>query len=74
MKFQTTVLIGHVRTLAEIKTVLILELNKSKSKSQCITKLKEIKQNPNETIWDFDQIIKALMDRLTFQIPSQQHK
>jgi len=36
--------------------------------------LKEIKKNPNETVWDFDQRFNTLMDRLTFQIPSQQHK
>jgi len=40
MKFQTTIPTGHTRTLAEIKTALILEFKKPKSESQCITELK----------------------------------
>lgn len=74
MKFHTRVPIGHVRTLAEINTTLILEFKKPKSQSQCITKLKEIKKNPNESMWDFDKIFKTQMDHLTFQIMSQQRK
>lgn len=65
---------GHTRTLTEIKTALIVEFKKLKSESQCITKLKEIKHNPNEFVWDFDKIFRTLMDQLTFQIPLQQHK
>jgi len=74
MKFQTTTPAGHTRTLAKIKTALILEFKKPKSESQCNTELKEIKQSLNEMVWDFDQRFKSLMDRLTFQIPSHQHK
>ena len=74
MKFQTPTPAGHTRTLAEIKTALILEFKKPKFESHCITELKEIKKNPSETVWDFDQRFKYLMDRLTFQISSQQHK
>ena len=46
---------GTAKTLDEIRTGLFEEFNKSKSKAQYITELKEIKQFPNETIWDFDQ-------------------
>jgi len=74
MKFQTTTLAGDVRTLDDIKNALILEFKKPKSESHCITKLKEIKQGSNESVWDYDQRFKSLMDRLTFQIPTQQHK
>jgi len=66
MKFQTTIPIGNVRTLAEIRTALILEFKNRNLKSQCITYLKDIKKNQNESMWDFDQIFKMLMDRLTF--------
>lgn len=74
MKFQTTVLAGHTRTLVEIKIALILEFKKPKVELQCITKLNEIKKIPNEIVWDFDKKFKTLMDRMTFQIPSEQHK
>jgi len=70
MKFQTTTPAGHIRTLDEIKTALILDFKKPKSESQCIIELKEITQGPNEMVWDFDQRFKSLMDKLTFQIPS----
>jgi len=74
MKFQTIVPIDHTRTLAKVKTALIIEFKKPKSESQCITKFKEIKQSPNEIVCDFDQRFKTLMGRLTFQIMLQQHK
>ena len=39
---------GQVRTLLEVKAAMIVEFKKPKSKSQCITELKEIKQKTNE--------------------------
>lgn len=74
MKFQTTTPTRTTRTLTEIKTVLILEFKKSKLESQCITELKEIKQGANESVWDFDQRFKSLMDKIAFLIHAQQHK
>ena len=74
MKFHTTVPTCHTRTLAVIKTALILEFEKLKCESSCITELKEIKHIHNETIWDFDQRFMSLIHRLTFQILLQQHK
>ena len=46
---------GAVKTLDEIRIGLFEEFKKPKSEAQYITELKEIKQLPNETIWDFDQ-------------------
>jgi hypothetical protein len=65
---------GQARTLADIRKSLLKEFQKPKSESQCITELKEIKQLQNESVWDFDQRFKILMDRLTFQIPDEQHR
>ena len=45
---------AQVRTLSEVKAMLIAELKKPKSESQCITELKEIKQKPTESVWEFD--------------------
>ena len=42
------------KNLAEIRKGLIEEFIKLKFEVQYIIKLKEIKQYPNETIWDFD--------------------
>ena len=52
---------GTTKTLDEIRTGLFEEFKKPNFESQYITKLKEIKQFPNETIWDFDQRLKTLM-------------
>ena len=43
-----------VKNLDEIRKGLLEEFKKPKSEAQYITELKEIKQFPNETIWDFD--------------------
>jgi hypothetical protein len=36
--------------------------------------MKEIKQIENESVLEYDQIFKILKDRLTFQIPDEQHR
>ena len=46
---------GTTKTLDEIRTGLFEEFRKLKFEARYITKLKEIKQLPNEMIWDFDQ-------------------
>ena len=53
---------------------MIKEFKKPMSESQCITELKDIKQLPTETVWDFDQKFKALIDQVIFSLPPKQHK
>jgi hypothetical protein len=65
---------GTERSLTEIKRDMLKEFQKPKSESQCITKIKEIKQKQGETMWDYDQWFKILLDRLTFQIQDMQHR
>ena len=62
------------KTLDKITIGLFQEFKKLKSKAQYITELKEIKQFPNEIIWDFDQRFKILMARVNFQMSDVQHK
>jgi hypothetical protein len=64
----------QVRTLLQVKVVLIAEFKKPKLECQCITKLKEIKQKPTESVWEFDQKFKTLLDQVSFDIDAQQHK
>jgi hypothetical protein len=47
-----------VRSLAEIKLDLLQDFQKLNLESQCIMKIKEIKQKEGETIWDYDQRLK----------------
>ena len=65
---------GQVRTLAQVKVALIAEFKNPKSESQCITELKEIKRKSTETVWEFDQKFKTLLDQVSFAIAQQQHQ
>ena len=60
--------------LADIKEAMIKEFKKPKSESQCITELKEIQQRRGETVWDFDQRFKVLLDQVSLTIGPAQHK
>ena len=61
-------------TLDEIKAAIIKEFKKPKSESQSITELKEIQQRCGESVWDFDQRFKVLLDQVSFTISPTQHK
>ena len=52
--------LAQPKSLNEIKNELIADFKKPKSESQCITKLKEIKQKVAEPVWEFDQRFKTL--------------
>ena len=62
------------KTLDEIRKGLLKEFKKPKTKAQYITKMKEIKQFPNEMVWDFDQRFKTLMAWVNFDMSDIQHK
>ncbi len=70
MKFSS----AQNKTLVEVRTAMIKEFKKLKSESQCITELKDIKQSPTKSVWDFDQKFKALIDQVSFEFAPQQHK
>ena len=74
MRFMLVPQGGTAKTLGEIYKGLFEEFKKLKSEAQYITELKEIKQFPNEIIWDFDQQFKTLMARVNFQMSDVQHK
>ena len=70
MKFSST----QSPTLDEIKAAITKEFKKPKSESQSITELKEIQQRRGESVWDFDQTFKVLLDQVSFTIIPAQHK
>ena len=74
MKFIQVTQGTWVKTLDEIWTGLIEEFRKPKSEAQYITGMKEIKQFPDETVWNFDQRFKTLMARVIFSMSDVQHK
>ena len=62
------------KTLDEIRKGLLEEFKKPKSEVQYIMELKEIKQFPNQTVWDFDQRFKMLMALVSFDMSDVLHK
>ena len=63
-----------MNTLDGIQKGLLEEFKKQKSEAQYITELKEIKQFPNEMVWDFDQRFNTLMEWVSFDMSDIQHK
>ena len=63
-----------MKTLDEIRKGLLEEFKKPKSEAQYFTALKEIKQFPNEMLWDFDQRFKTVMAQVSFNMSDVQHK
>ena len=55
MKFVQVLTGTPANTLAEIRKGLIEEFKKLESEAHYITEPKQIKQYPNEIVWDFDQ-------------------
>ena len=51
-----------MNNLDNILKGLLEEFKKPKSEAQYIIELKEIKEFPNEMVWDFDQRFKTLME------------
>ena len=68
MKFIQDPIGTPTKALDEVRKGLIEKFKKPKLEVQNITELKEIKQLPNETIWDFDQRFKTLMERVSFEM------
>ena len=66
MKFSIVPVGFMQKTLDKIQVGMIDEFKKPKSDSKCITEIKEIKQLPIESLWDFDQRIKTLMTKVSF--------
>ncbi len=62
------------QTIAKIQTTLLTKFKKMKSRSQCIIELNEIKNKPNETIWEFEKNFKSLLDQVIFPIALDKHK
>ena len=60
--------------LVDIRKAMIKEFKKPKSESQCITELREIQQKLGESVWDFDQRFKVLLDQVSFTIGPEQYK
>ena len=62
------------KSLDQIWMRLIDEFKNPNFESQCITKLKDIKFLSTDFFWDFNQIFKTLMEKVSFHISYVQLK
>ena len=62
------------KTLDEVRKGLIEEFRKLESEEQYIIELKEIKQFPNESVWEFVQRFKTLMAQVSCDMSDAHHK
>lgn len=60
--------------LKEVKDVLNNEFKKPKSQAQSVTEVKKIQQKVNESVWDFDQRLKCLLQQDNKKITDDQCK
>jgi hypothetical protein len=74
MEYKTIVLVGRERSLMEIKRDILRKFHEPKLESQCINKIKDIKQQAGESVWDYDQWFNFFLDSLTFQIQDIHHR
>lgn len=63
-----------VETLKDTKDALNNEYRKHKLQAESITKVKEIKKNVNESMWNFDQRLKWMLQQANIQITDAQQK
>jgi hypothetical protein len=65
---------GMMRTLADIKKLLINEFQKPSSEDQYMNKIIEIRQKPGESVWEIDQRFKQLKGKLKYLMTEMQHR
>ena len=61
-------------TIDNLKVAIKEQFKKPKSFAQCVTKLKEICQELNESVWEVDQPLKRTIRDGGFTIDDTQHK
>ena len=61
-------------TIDNLKAALKEQFKKLKSYAQCVSELKEIHQEVNESVWEADQQLKRTIRDGGFTIDDTQHK
>jgi hypothetical protein len=65
---------GMVRTLVDIKKLLINEIHKLRSEDEYLNEMIEIRQKPGESVWEIDQRFKRLKGKLKYLMVEMQHR
>jgi hypothetical protein len=64
---------GMMRTLADIKKLLINEFQKPSSEDQYMNEIIKIRKKPRESVWDIYQRFKKLKGKLKYLMFEMQH-
>jgi hypothetical protein len=62
------------KMIGEIKKLLINEFQKPISEDQYMNKMIEIRQKPEEYVWELDQIFKRLKGKIKYTMTDMQHR
>jgi hypothetical protein len=73
MSLDTNSALGMIRTLADIKKLLINEFQKLSSEDQYMNEMIEIRQKLVEFVWEIDQRFKRLKGNLKYLMTNMQH-
>jgi len=65
---------GMMRTLEDIKKLLINEFQKLIIEDQYMNEMIEIRQKLREFVWEIDQIFKRLKGKLKYLMTEMQHR
>jgi hypothetical protein len=65
---------GVPKTIADMKKLLVNELQKPRLEYQYMNELIETRKKLGESIWDIDQTFKCLKVKLKYSITDMQHR
>jgi hypothetical protein len=74
MSLDANIAPGTTRTLVDIKNLLINEFQKSSSENQYMNEMIEIRQKPEESVWEINQRFKQLKGKLKYLMTEMQHR
>jgi hypothetical protein len=66
--------LGVIRTIVDVKKLLINEFQKPRSEDQYMNEMIEIKQKPSEYVWEIDNRFKCLKGKLKYSMNDMQHR
>jgi hypothetical protein len=73
MKLDTNSALGMMRTLEDIKKLLINEFQKLSSEDQYMNEMIEIRYKLGESVWEIDHRFKRLKGKLKYLMTEMQH-
>jgi hypothetical protein len=74
MSLATNSLPGTTRMIGDMKKLLINQFQKSSSEDQYMNEIIEIRQKPEESIWEIEKVFKQLKGKIKYVMTDMQHR